>query len=134
MAMVSALRGACTVVKCTPIESLINVYAFWLLGHRHSSKTCFCGSKMLRFFSPIDGDRNLVLDNYQMHPSRFLHNVWCKKVEIPYLTNQKFLSPSIDFYASSLTLERYLGQVSLKNILLCDKYVIQNEGLKAFDS
>ena len=35
---VSARRGARKVVKCTPIESLIKIDAFWLLGHRYSSK------------------------------------------------------------------------------------------------
>ena len=47
---VSARRGARTVVKCIVLDSLIKIYDFWLLGHRHSSKTRFCGSKMLHFF------------------------------------------------------------------------------------
>ena len=41
---------------------------FLTTGHRHSSsKTRFCGSKMLRFFFV---DKNPVLDNYQRHPLR----------------------------------------------------------------
>ena len=81
---VSARRGARTVVKCTPMESLIKIYVFWLLGHRYSSNThwhslttsdCVLSRQKIKIFQFFK-----ILKNFQNWNFLKMHHIHMKPV------------------------------------------------------